>query len=82
MMKNFKLKHYINYIVVAALGILFTVMSLTDSFASPLALIQLEKIVIAVLLAVSLSVVVGFLGESAHFRGVGHQNNGDAFLRI
>ena len=62
-MKNFKIKHYINYIVVAALGILFTVMSLTDSFASPLALIQLEKIVIAVLLAVSLSVVVGFLGE-------------------
>ncbi len=62
-MKNFKLKHYINYIVVAALGILFTVMSLTDSFASPLALIQLEKIVISVLLAVSLSVVVGFLGE-------------------
>lgn len=63
MKKNFKIKHYINYIVVAALGILFTVMALTDSFASPLALIQLEKIVIAVLLAVSLSVVVGFLGE-------------------
>ncbi len=63
MKNNFKIKHYINYIVVAALGILFTVMALTDSFVSPLALIQLEKIVISVLLAVSLSVVVGFLGE-------------------
>ncbi len=63
MLKNIKWKHYINYFVVVVLGIIFTVMSLTDSFGSPLALIQLEKIVISVLLAVSLSVVVGFLGE-------------------
>lgn len=63
MLKYNKWKHYVNYVVVAIFGIIFTVMSLTDSFSSPLALIQLEKIVISVLLAVSLSVVVGFLGE-------------------
>lgn len=54
---------YINYIVVAVLGIVFTVMTVFDLFSSPLMYIQLEKIVISVLLAVSLSVVVGFLGE-------------------
>ncbi len=62
-MAKFNIKHYLNYIVVAVLGIIFAVMSITDSFASSLTLITLEKIIIAVLLSVSLSVVVGFLGE-------------------
>ncbi|MBQ3099665.1 MAG: branched-chain amino acid ABC transporter permease [Clostridia bacterium] len=62
-LQNVKWKHYINYIVISILGIIFTVMTLTDSFSSPLAVIMLEKILIAVLLSVSLSMVVGFLGE-------------------
>lgn len=61
--KNIKWKQYINYIVITVLGIIFTVMTLTDSFSSPLVIIMLEKILIAVLLSVSLSMVVGFLGE-------------------
>ena len=61
--KNIKWKQYINYIVITVLGIIFTVMTLTDSFSSPLVVIMLEKILIAVLLSVSLSMVVGFLGE-------------------
>ena len=61
--KNIKWKQYINYIVIFALAIVFTTMTLTDSFSSPLVIIMLEKILIAVLLSVSLSMVVGFLGE-------------------
>ena len=61
--RNIKWKQYVNYIVIAALGIIFTAMTLTDSFSSPLVVIMLEKILIAVLLSVSLSMVVGFLGE-------------------
>ena len=61
--KNIKWKQYINYIVITVLGIIFTVMTFTDSFSSPLVIIMLEKILIAVLLSVSLSMVVGFLGE-------------------
>lgn len=57
-----KWKHYINYIGVAIFTVIFTVMSLigkTDSSD----LYLLEKIAIAIMLAVSLSLVVGFLGE-------------------
>ena len=63
MFKKFKWTRYVNYAVVALLGIVFAFMSFADLFPSPLVIIQLEKIVIAVLLAASLSVVVGFLGE-------------------
>lgn len=62
-LKNIRWKQYINYIVITVLGIIFTVMTFTDSFSSPLVIIMLEKILIAVLLSVSLSMVVGFLGE-------------------
>lgn len=60
--KHIKWKHYVNYIVVAIVTVVFGVMSSAGSLSSS-DLYLLEKIAIAVLLAVSLSVVVGFLGE-------------------
>ena len=57
-----KWKHYLNYIVIALVTIFFAVKTFTTGInASDLYL--LEKIAIAITLAVSLSVVVGFLGE-------------------
>lgn len=60
--KKIKWKHYVNYVVIAILTVVFAVMSLSGSLATS-TIYLLEKIAIAVLLAVSLSVVVGFLGE-------------------
>ena len=61
-LKNIKWKHYVNYIGVAIFTVIFAVMSLTGSLTSS-SIYLLEKIAIAVMLAVSLSLVVGFLGE-------------------
>lgn len=61
-LKQIKWKHYANYIVIAILTIVFSVLSLSGSL-SPSTMYLLEKVAIAILLAVSLSVVVGFLGE-------------------
>ena len=61
-MKNFKIKHYISYIVIAAATVIFSVLSLTGDLSSSI-IYMLEKIAIAIMLAVSLSMVVGFLGE-------------------
>lgn len=61
-MKNVKWKHYINYIGVAVFAIVFGALSLTGSLTSS-TLYLLEKVAISVILAVSLSLVVGFLGE-------------------
>lgn len=55
-------KSYANYIVIAIFTAVFAVMSLTGSLSSS-TIYLLEKIAIAVMLAVSLSLVVGFLGE-------------------
>ena len=60
--KKVKWKHYANYIVIAILTVVFAVMSLGGSMSSSTVYL-LEKIAIAVMLTVSLSVVVGFLGE-------------------
>ena len=60
--KKIKWKHYANYIVIAILTVIFAVMSFGGSLSSS-TIYLLEKVGIAVLLAVSLSVVVGFLGE-------------------
>lgn len=57
-----KWKHYTNYIVIAALTLLFAVLSFSGML-TPSNIYLLEKIAIAVMLAASLSVVVGFLGE-------------------
>lgn len=60
--KQIKWKHYTNYIVIAILTAVFSVMSMSGGLTSS-TIYLLEKIAIAVLLTVSLSVVVGFLGE-------------------
>ena len=59
---SIKWKNYINYVVVAAVGLFFTIMSFTSGLAQSTEVL-LEKIGISVILAVSLSLVVGFLGE-------------------
>ena len=61
-LKTIKWKHYVNYILVGAAAILFSAMSFAGGL-NPSMLVLLEKITIAVILAVSLSMVVGFLGE-------------------
>ncbi len=61
-LSKIKWKHYINYIVVALFTIVFGVLSLTHSISSS-NIYLIEKIAISIMLAVSLSIVVGFLGE-------------------
>lgn len=59
---NIKWKHYVNYIGVAAFTIVFGILSLTGSLNTS-TIYLLEQCAIAIMLAVSLSLVVGFLGE-------------------
>lgn len=61
-LKNIKWKHYLNYIVIAICTVFFAIMSLSGSI-SPSDIYLIEKVAIAIMLAVSLSMVVGFLGE-------------------
>lgn len=61
-LKSIKWKHYINYIAVALVTVIFAVMSFSGGLKSSDMYI-LEKIAISIMLAVSLSMVVGFLGE-------------------
>ncbi|MBO7341889.1 MAG: branched-chain amino acid ABC transporter permease, partial [Clostridia bacterium] len=58
-------RRYANYLVIAFVVLLFTVFSLSGSkeLAKPSTLYLLEKIGVAMVLALSLSMVVGFLGE-------------------
>ena len=60
--KQFNWKQYSNYIVIAALTVILSILSFAGILESS-TIYLLEKIIIAVMLAVSLSVVVGFLGE-------------------
>ena len=57
-----KIKNHLNYIVISAVLIVFTVMSLTGTIGRS-DTVLLEKIAIAIILATSLGMVVGFLGE-------------------
>jgi branched-chain amino acid transport system permease protein len=59
---SFKWSNHISYTVVAIFTIIFSIISLTGGLPSS-TLYLLEKISIAIILAVSLSLVVGFLGE-------------------
>ena len=61
-LKNIKWKQYINDIAVALVTVIFAVMSFSGGLKSSDMYI-LEKIAVAIMLAVSLSMVVGFLGE-------------------
>lgn len=60
--KNVRWKHFINYVVVTAAGIFFTVQSFTVGIEKSTVYL-LEKMLIATILAVSLNLIVGFLGE-------------------
>ncbi|MBO5317343.1 MAG: branched-chain amino acid ABC transporter permease [Oscillospiraceae bacterium] len=60
---KFKLNHYINYIVIGILTLVLSVMTFTGSRFDNSLLFLLEKMAISIILAVSLSLVVGFLGE-------------------
>ncbi len=63
-MKKFLIvsKFYLSTVIVAIIGIIFTVQSFTIGLEKS-TIYLLEKIIIAVILAVSLNLVVGFLGE-------------------
>ena len=61
-LSSVKWKHYINYIAVAIVTVVFGAMSFGGALPSS-TLYLLEKIAISIILAVSLSMVVGFLGE-------------------
>ena len=61
-MKKFKLKHWINYIILLALAVPFSIVAFTGSVKGSTSL-MLTQIAYSVILAVSLNLVVGFLGE-------------------
>lgn len=57
-----KWKYYINYVVIGAIALVYTILALTGGLKSSTTML-LEKVSISVIAAVSLSLVVGFLGE-------------------
>ena len=59
---NIKWKHYISYIAIAVVTIIFSVLAMVGALPQSSAFL-LEKVAISIILAVSLSLVVGFLGE-------------------
>ena len=61
-LSNIKWKHYVNYVAVAIAGIIFTAMTFAGALPQS-TLFFLEKTTMFIILAVSLSLVVGFLGE-------------------
>lgn len=62
MNKKFKLKYYLNYIIVSLVGVYFIVSSMLFGLEQS-TIYLVEKMLIAIILAVSLNLVVGFLGE-------------------
>ena len=58
-----KVNHYINYVVIGLLTIVLGAMSVSGASFDSSMLFLLEKVAISIILAVSLSLVVGFLGE-------------------
>ena len=62
-LRRFKFSHYINYIAIGLLVAILGGMSVAGVRFDSSLLFLLEKIAIGVILAVSLSLVVGFLGE-------------------
>ncbi len=58
-----KVSHYMNYVVIGLLTLVLGVMALAGSRFDNSLLFLLEKMAISIILAVSLSLVVGFLGE-------------------
>ncbi|MBQ2707775.1 MAG: branched-chain amino acid ABC transporter permease [Clostridia bacterium] len=62
-LKNIRWNHYINYIVIGIFTLVFGIIALAGGHLSSSMLFLLEKVAISIILAVSLSLVVGFLGE-------------------
>lgn len=60
--KSIKWKNYINYAVIGLLTVVFAIMTLCGGLKTSTAYL-LEEIAIKIMLALSLSLVVGFLGE-------------------
>ncbi len=60
--KNSLMKNYLSTLIILAIGIVMSVLSVSIGLETS-TLYLLEKIIIAVILAVSLNLVVGFLGE-------------------
>ena len=58
-----KVKNYINYAVIGIFTLVFSIITLSGGRIDSSMLYLFEKISISIILAVSLSVVVGFLGE-------------------
>lgn len=58
-----KVSHYINYVVIGLLTVVMGSITLADGRINNSVLFLMEKMAISVILAVSLSLVVGFLGE-------------------
>ena len=61
-LKAVKWNHLVNYIAVGVIGLIFTLMTLAGGLPQS-TLFLLEKITMNIILAVSLTLVVGFLGE-------------------
>ena len=61
--KKIKWNHYINYIVIGIITGVLAALTLSGNRLPNSVLFLLEKIAISIILAVSLSLVVGFLGE-------------------
>lgn len=60
---KFKIGHYINYMVIGLITLIMGTVSLTGGRFDNSLLFLMEKMSISIILAVSLSLVVGFLGE-------------------
>ncbi len=60
--QKYKLKHYVNYAVIALFTLIFTILSLSGALHSSTQYL-LEAMGISMILAVSLNLVVGLLGE-------------------
>ena len=60
---KFKISHYINYMVIGLITLVMGIISLAGGRFDNSLLFLVEKIAISIILAVSLSLVVGFLGE-------------------
>lgn len=61
-LKNMMWKHYVSYIAIALVVVIFGSVALAGGLPQSIAF-KLEEIAISIILAVSLSLVVGFLGE-------------------
>ena len=62
-MNKFKISHYINYMVIGSFTLVMAILTMVGTRFDSSLLYLLEKMAISILLAVSLSLVVGFLGE-------------------